>query len=283
MRALLVAGFIATAVAGGLIGAVAAGAVPAGGGTLVASPRFVPAAGPLPAGDGGVAWVSRRDDRVLDLWVAQFGAPARRVQRFSGSDAERLRRPRLVTTATEVGLQFSVVEARRVTVRAYAGAFGRPLAPVGRLELAGASEPGVGVSGAAWVARGCASAEIRAGALPAAAVMAREPRCPLRLRRAVTLRRDRLRLGVSCAGFAIDCAARVTIRAAGRVIARGPARYNHATPPYAAADLRLTPAGVRLLRRHPHARLRISARIAGAQRVRTTQTFARRNSSAAAR
>ena len=269
MRALLVAWCVAAAVVGGLIGV---GAAAAGGGTLVASPRFVPAAGPLPAGDRRVAWVTRRDDRVLDLWVAQVGAPARRVQRFSGSDAERLRRPRLVTSPTEVGLQFSVVAGRRVTVRAYAGAFGRPLAPVGRLDLDGASASArdLGAGGVVWVARGCASAEIRAGARPAAAVATREPRCPLRLRRAVTRHRDRLRLGISCAGFAIDCAAHVTVRAAGRVIARGPARYNHATPPYAAADLRLTPAGVRLLRRHPHARLRISARIAGAQRVRST-------------
>lgn len=265
MRALLAVSLIA-AVAGGLVGARAAAS--AGGGRLVASPRFVPAAGPLAAGDGRVAWVTRRDDRVLDLWVAQIGAPPRRVQRFSGSDAERLRRPRLVTTATQVGLEFSVVAARRVTVRAYAGDFDAPLAAVPRLSLDGASALAVGA--AVWVARGCASAEIRTAALPAAAVATREPRCPLRLRRGVTVRRDRLRLGVSCAGFAIDCAARVTVRAAGRVIARGPARPNHATPPYAAADLRLTPAGARLLRRRPHARLRISARIAGAQRARTT-------------
>jgi hypothetical protein len=279
MRALLVAWCVAAASAGGLIGVAAAS--PAGEGRLVASPRFVPAAGPLAAGDGRVAWVSRRDDRVLDLWVAQIGAPPRRVQRFSGSDAERLRRPRLVVSATEVGLELTVVAPRRVTVRAYAGAVGRPLAPVGRLSFESARDVG---AGAVWVARVCAGAEIRAAAISTAAhVGTREPRCPLRLRRAVTRRRDRLRLGVSCAGFAIDCAAHVTVRAAGRVIARGPARYNHATPPYAAADLRLTPAGVRLLRRHPHARLRIGARIAGAQRVRTAQTFARRNSSAAER
>ena len=183
---------------------------------------------------------------------------------------------RLIASATQVGLELSVTEGARASSRAYSGPFGRPLAPVAALQVGGAD--GARSAGrAVWVTRGCASAEIRTVALPAPALITQhEPRCRLRLRRAVTLRRGRLRLGISCAGFAIDCSARVTVRARGRVIARGNARYTHSTPPFAAADMRLTPSGVRLLRRHPHVRLRISARIwASASLRRTTRTIAR--------
>lgn len=270
MRALLI-GLLAAAVL-----ASPAGTAPAQPrGVLVASPRFVPAAGPVLAGDGGVAWVSRRDDRVLDLWVAQIGGPPRRVQRYSGSDEERLRVVALIASATQVGLELAVIERGRARTRAYAGAFGQPLAPVDGVRIEGGSDSAVSAGRAVWVARGCASAEIRTIELPAVGPLHRgTPRCRLRLRRAVTRRRDRLRFGVSCAGFAIECGARVTVRAGGRVIARGTARYNHSTPPYAAADLRLSPAGVRMLRRRPRARLRISARIGGSQEVRHTRRAA---------
>lgn len=274
MRALPI-GLLAAAVLGWLAAAAAGQPQSQPPGTLVASPRFVPAAGPVLAGDAGVAWVSRRDDRVLDLWVAQIGAPPRRVQRYSGSDEERLRVVALIASATQVGLELAVIERGRASVRAYAGAFGEPLAPVDGLRIEGGSDSAVSAGRAVWVARRCASAEIRTIAPPAIGPSQRgTPRCRLRLRRPLTLRRERLRFGVSCAGFAIDCSARVTVRAGGRVIARGTARYNHSTPPYAAADLRLSPAGERMLRRRPRARLRISARIGGAPWRHTTRRIA---------
>jgi hypothetical protein len=112
------------------------------------------------------------------------------------------------------------------------------------------------------VTRRCESAEIRMIALPAPAATRRsEPACALRLRGPLRVRHGRLRLGVSCAGFSIDCAARVRVRAGGRLVARGVARYNHSTPPYAAADLKPTAFGTRLLRAGPRTRVQITARI----------------------
>jgi hypothetical protein len=179
-------------------------------------------------------------------------------------------------------------------VRRYAGPFGQPLAAVGVLQIPeanGAAAQQIVAFGrdrelmrhtdvarglAVWVARGCRSTEIRAIALPAPApVVARTPACRLRLRRRATVRGDRLRLGVSCAGFRIDCEARVTVYGAGRVLARGRARYNRSTPPYAAADLALMPAAMRLLRTRGRARVQISARIGSTGRIRRTwQTIA---------
>jgi hypothetical protein len=116
---------------------------------------------------------------------------------------------------------------------------------------------------AACVTWGCQSAEIRTIALPVSATVARHaPACPLRLvGRRTTVQGDRLRLGISCAGFAIRCSARMTVRAGRRIIARGFARYNRTTPPFAAADLRIRAAGLRMLRRNGRTRVQISARI----------------------
>ena len=130
---------------------------------------------------------------------------------------------------------------------------------------------------AVWVERGCAHAVIRTIALPAPAVARqRTPSCALRLRRSPRIRAGRLRLGISCAGFAHGCTARVTVRAGSQVIARGTARPNHSTPPYAAADLRLTRAGRARLDRRTRVRVQISARI-GTTLRRTTRTLAREN------
>jgi hypothetical protein len=247
------------------------------GAVIVATPRFVPAAGPVLAGDDRLAWVSRRDDSVLDLWVAGPDQGPRRVQRFVGSDTERLRLRRLSASSAAVGLE--LLEARMgadgrertIRSRSYLGAFGQPLRRVER--CAGAptcdaaavwplvTSDATGARGVS-VTRGCESAEIRMIALPAPAAPRRsEPVCPLRLRSTARIRHGRLRLGVSCAGFSIDCAARVRVRAGGRLVARGVARYNHSTPPYAAADLKPTAFGTRLLRAKPHARVQIVARI----------------------
>jgi hypothetical protein len=420
-------------------------------GSLVASPTFVPEAGPVLAGDGGLVWLRRRDDAVLDLWVSEPGKDPRRVQRFVGSDAESLRSPRLSASSTAVGLElFEVARHGRsravVASRTYLGAFGEPLRRVGscaaadrgvrsidvgpyvaafrgprcrptaapsaaagavpevalpgaafgmrvagrfvawlsgstatgdprtavvrdsvsgvlaehalggglvdqalhpdgtlalayrtRLAILGAgavaerslalrllapqtvhwvgsalgvvaadgSHRGAGVlqivdrqgstvqrvaelgadrdllrhadvdeQRAAWVARGCRSAQIRTVALPVAAVPRhREPTCRLRLREPARLHGGRLHLGISCAGFVIDCAARVVVRVGRRAIARGVASYNHGTPPFAAANLRVTGAGMRLLRRDGGARLRISARINGFVTRRATQAI----------
>jgi hypothetical protein len=115
---------------------------------------------------------------------------------------------------------------------------------------------------------------IRTVALSAPAVARqRAPACALRLRRPARVRASRLRLGVSCAGFAHGCSARVTVRAGSRLVARGIARPNHSTPPYAAADLRLTPTGRALLGSRPRVRVQISARI-GTTLRRATQTIA---------
>ena len=255
MRALLIVPLGCLAVCLTAIGFARAAAPAPDASTLVASPRFVPAAGPVLAGDDRVAWVSRRDDRVLDLWVAQIGAAPRRVQRFSGSDDERLAPKRLVASATVIGLELAVSEGARRTTRTYAGPPGEALRPVRALGV----DEGGAPRRAVWVARACASAEIRTIALPAPEARA-EPGCRLRLRRPMTLHHGRLRFGVSCAGFAVDCTARVTVRAGGRVVARGTARYDHSTPPYAAADLRLTARDLRRLRRTTRPRLVIWAR-----------------------
>jgi hypothetical protein len=466
MRALLI-GLLAIAGIGWLGGAPAVPAAQAADGVLVASPRFVPEAGPTFAGRDRLAWVSRRDRSVLDLWVAGPGRGPRRVQRFVGSDTERLRSPRLSASSTAVGLELLVTRAgphgedRIVGSRSYLGAFGQPLRLVGScagaspvvrsidvqesaavfrgprcprvtvrslaagavatgglpdgvfgMRLAGPFEAwlegptgstaavvreaasgrqvsrvpagaivdqalrddgtlallyrgarshaaglalvdpgaarartlpltvlapegarwvgrGLGVvaaqraspqagvlevvdaqgavtqrivelgrdrelmrhtdltaGAAAWVTRGCTSARIRTISLPASrTTKQRTPACRLRLRRRATVHEGRLRLGVSCAGFSIDCSARVTVRAGRRVIARGTARYNRSTPPYAAADMAVGAAGLRLLREHRRTRLRISARIGesgvsgdpsmpGALTRRTTQVIA---------
>jgi hypothetical protein len=142
-----------------------------------------------------------------------------------------------------------------------AGATRRAVVRLGRDRgLAGHADLGPGA--AVWVARGCASAQIRRLALPAGAVRVAPPACVLRLRRRPEVRGGRLRVGLSCAGFTVACSARVEVRARGRLLARGPALPNRSTPPYAAAGLPLTPAGTRLLRRGRPLRVELRARIA---------------------
>ncbi len=255
MRALLAGLLIAC------LGAAAAAA--AGEGTLVATPRFVPAAEPVIAGPGRVAWVTRRDDAVLDLWISDRGSGPRRVQRFSGADGERLMRPRLSASAEAIGLALRVTDrrGRRLRTLTYAGPFGAPLAPAAALPPppAAALWPGM----AASVTRGCESAEIRVVARPddaPADVTESASACELRLRSPPRLVGRRLRLGISCAGFLINCDVHeLVVRAGGRVVAAGGASYNHATPPYAAADLRVSPARLRLLR--AATRLRVTASV----------------------
>ncbi len=252
-----------TLIAGLLIACLGAAApVAADQGTLVAAPRFVPAAGPLIAGPDRVTWVTRRDDAVLDLWVAQPGAGPRRVQRFSGADGERLRSPRLSASADAIGLALRVTDRRGRTLRAltYAGPFGAPLARAAALPRRPVAPLWPGM--AASVTRGCESAEIRVVARPDDAptdVTESTSACELRLRSPPRLVGGRLRLGISCAGFLIDCNAALVVRAGGRVVAAGGAFYNHATPPYAAADLRVSPARLRLLR--AATRLRVTASV----------------------
>jgi hypothetical protein len=256
-------------------------------GTLVASPTFVPAAGPVLAGDDGVVWLRRRDDAVLDLWVSDAARGERRVQRFVAAGGNRLRALRLSASPAAVALELVELSRRRgarVESRSYRGALGQPLTAIDTPlpPLPTATRSGrftdIGERRAVWVARACRSTQIRTIALPLAAPLSaeREPRCRLRLRRPARLRGGRLRFGVSCAGFAIDCAARVVVRARGRVIARGTASYNHATPPFAAASLRVTAAGLRLLRRSARTRMQISARINGLAARRATVVVARR-------
>jgi len=257
MRALL-AGLV-------LVSLLASATARADGGTLVATPRFVPVAGPLFAGPGGLAWVTRRDDAVLDLWIAEPGQGPRRVQRFSGADTERLRAPRLTASPTAIGLQVRVTDlrGRAIQTLTYSGAFGEPLSPTTMLPA-----PTVAPDRAVSVTRACESAEIRTIALRSS-VLLPDPECELRLRSPLRLHGDRLRFGVSCAGFRIDCSAEVVIRVGGRVIARGPARYNHTTPPYAAASLRVGRQGRGLLRSRRH--VRVTARI---DRMVTRRTLA---------
>jgi hypothetical protein len=179
------------------------------------------------------------------------------VQRFSGTDDERLRSPRLAASGEAVGLELRVTDLRGRALRTltYAGAFGEPLRPAATL-------PAVAVSAGqtAWVARGCVSTEIRTISPSSPPVLLPEPACELRLRSPLRLRGHRLRLGVSCAGFRIDCSADVVVRVGGHTIARGAARYNHTTPPYAAASLRVGPRGRALMRSH---RVHVTARIDG--------------------
>ena len=52
------------------------------------------AAGPVLAGVRAIVWVLRRDDAVLDLWVAGTGGAARRIH-VVGAEAIWLREPRL--------------------------------------------------------------------------------------------------------------------------------------------------------------------------------------------
>ena len=265
MRVLLIRLAIGVAAALVAAGAAAASALP---GTLVAAPVFVPVAGPLVAGPEQVVWVRRRDDRVLDLWVAEPGRGARRVQRFSTADGERLRSPRLSASPAIVALELRVTDRRDRTLRRlyYSGPFGEPLTAGPGVAARPTAEPWPGH--AVVVGRGCASAEIRTVATPEAGVPADEepaPGCALRLRSPLRLHAGRLRLGVSCAGFRIDCTARVTVRSGRRVVARGVARYNHATPPYAAADLRVKPRDRRLLR--PGRLVRVTARIGDAHAI----------------
>lgn len=462
MRPLLLAGLLIAA-AGPPAGLATASASDTPRGAIVATPRYVPAAGPVLAGDGAIVWLARRDDAVLDLWQAAPGGAPRRIQRFVGSDTEWLATPRLAASAAAVGLAFAETRARTERVlrtRSYLGGLGRPLglvsscvgpAPAQRsfdvtdtaavfrdgpacaqaivravgaatgtarqlpgasfaMRLAGGYEAwlegpaaGSGAPGAAvvhesatgreitraaaaelprdvtdvalradgtlalsyrspaglrvallgpgatqartlplrllaahgarwlgdtlavvaarrgdprrgllqrvdsagapvaallamgsdrdlhehtdasasrlvWVERGCMQAVIRTTALPTPAVARQRgtPSCALRLRRQPRVRAGRLRLGVSCAGFARDCSARLTVRAGSQLVARGTARPNHGAPPYAAANLRLTRAARVLLDRHARIRVLISARIATTLR-RTTRTLARDN------
>lgn len=115
---------------------------------------------------------------------------------------------------------------------------------------------------AAWVTRGCTSAQIRTitRSVPETARL-RPDRCRLRLTQSPTMRGSRLRLGVSCAGFASDCAARLTIRVGQLVVARGSALPRDQAPHYAQASLRVTRTGRALLANRRRVRIRITARI----------------------
>ena len=221
----------------------------AGARTLVATPRFVPAAGPLLAGPDR----RRAGSRAATTRCSTCGSPSRgsgprRVQRFSGADSERLRSPRLTASPRRSGLELRVTDLRgqplahahlrRAAVRR-AAAPGRAT----RSRRAGASRPGQAAPGerAAARARRSGRGERRG---PALGDLRASPSCALRLRSPLRLRGDRLRLGISCAGLSHRLLRRdVVVRAGGRVIARGPARYNHTTPPYAAAALRSRPRG----------------------------------------
>ena len=132
MRPLL-AGLLLAAAASTPVGPATAAANDVRRGTGVATPRFVPAAGPVLAGDGAIVWVARRDDAVLDLWQAAPGGAPRRIQRFVGSDTEWLTAPRLAASASAVGLAFTETRARTgraLRTRSYLGGLGRPLALV---------------------------------------------------------------------------------------------------------------------------------------------------------
>lgn len=248
MRALLVS-LLVVAAAGWLGPASAAG-------KLIAKPRFLPAAGPVVAGAERLAWVTRRDDAVLDLWISDLGQVPRRIQRFSGADGELLRSPRLGASEADLGLELRVTDRAGATLRTltYAGTFGVPLLPVAVLpELTGSS---------AWqvfLTRGCESARIYSFSPGQYPDVPAPGSCALRLRSPLRLDGDRLRFGVSCAGMRIACGARVVVRAGGRILARGIAHFNHATPPYAAASLHVGPAARKLL--HSGARVRVTARI----------------------
>ena len=165
----LVAGVV-VAVIGWSVGAAPAPAPAASPrGTLVAGPRFVPAAGPVLAGDA-LVWVTRRDDAVLDLWIAGPSGGARRIQRFVGSDTQRLESPMLSASSTHVGLEMLVVSgpragaSRRVRSRAYLGALGQPLGRVSSCPTEGADVRSidVGDAAAAFRARGCGHVTVRA-------------------------------------------------------------------------------------------------------------------------
>jgi hypothetical protein len=233
----------------------ALGAAPAAA-KLVATPRFQPASGPVVAGVERVAWVSRRDDAVLDLWVVdgQGDSTPRRVQRFSAAEGERLRWPRLSASPADLGLKLLVTDLAGTPLRTlvYAGPFGEPLAPAAAIPQLTAPSPWRAVA-----TRGCESAEIHTFSLSDFAGPPAVPACPLRLRSPLRVDGDRLLLGISCAGFRIACGARVVVRAGGRVVARGIAHYNHTTPPYAAASLPIAPNA----RLRTGARVRVTARI----------------------
>jgi len=259
VRALLA--FLALAAAAGSLCAAPAAA------RLAATPRFVPASGPVAAGAERLAWISRRDDTVLDLWVVEPGQAARRVQRFSAADGERLRRPRLSASPADLGLELLVTDRAGVALRTltYAGPFGAALLPAAAAPEVTGSSP--------WrvvVTRGCDSARIHAFAPSEYPGLRADPSCPLRLRSPLRLTGHRLRLGISCAGFRIACGAKVVVWAGRRVVARGVAHYNHATPPYAAASLRVVPAARRL---RPGARVRVVTHIGdgGGDRLVTKQ------------
>ena len=88
-------------------------------GTIVASPKYIPASGPVLAGDRGVLWVTRRGDRVLELWAWTPAGGTRRLQRFGTVKGYDLNQPGffgsayLSASSTHVGMELHTTYAAK--------------------------------------------------------------------------------------------------------------------------------------------------------------------------
>lgn len=129
-------------------------------------------------------------------------------------------------------------------------------------DLAPSITAGINDTHVAWLTRGCHDMLINARPLTAPGTVHHRPdhfRCRLQPAGRTVLTARRLRLGVSCRSFALDCSATVTVRVGTTLIAKGdlPDSYRHDTATRGTLPIRLNAR--RLLRARTSVKLRITA------------------------
>lgn len=178
-------------------------------GTIVASPKYIPASGPVLAGDRGVLWVTRRGDRVLELWAWTPAGGTRRLQRFGTVKGYDLNQPGffgsayLSASSTHVGMELHTTYAAKgvegsILNQTFLGRLGKRIRQVRQcgvqrfqrsLEVEGTTARVTVRAGRRVIARGIASPRLKTpGVARAGLRILRAGRALLRTHRRVRVR-----------------------------------------------------------------------------------------------